>query len=104
MSITQNGAANRNAAAADCARLWRTLTNEYIPGLRLELSLTTTETDHLVLVLEVVDDSAVGVDGQQLVNVWAKREFANQLYLISVGQLFDLLIHAYGRMTGWVRD
>jgi len=95
MSISQNAGANRNAVAADCARLWRTLTNEYIPGLRLELSLAASPNDVLVLVVEVVDDSAVTEQGVELVNVWAKKEFSNPLYLISVGQLFDLLIVAH---------
>lgn len=47
------------------------------------------------LVVEVVDDSCISIDGEACVNLWASKEFRNGLYLISVNQLFDLLIKAY---------
>jgi hypothetical protein len=95
MSITKNGAIPITATAADCGRLWQTLTKEFIPGLRLETRIVQVEEDAAYISIEVVDDSLESLDGHQLVNIWASREFRNGLYLISVGQLFELLISAY---------
>lgn len=95
MFSTGRGSAGTGATAADCARLWLTLTSEYIPGLQLLITPVREDDDHACIVLEVVDDSAVTVDGSLLVNVWARKEFRNKLYLISNDQLFDLLITSY---------
>lgn len=45
--------------------------------------------------LELIDDSAVSVDGREMVNVWSTKTFGNQLHLISEAQLYDLLIVGY---------
>jgi len=95
MSTTTRGRAGTGATSADCVRLWRTLTEEYIPSLRLEIQIQDLGDDVGVLSVEVVDDSAVPVDGEALVNVWATRTFRSELYLISVDQLFGLLIDAH---------
>lgn len=103
MSISQNGEARTGATAADCGRLWSTLTTEYIQHLRLEIRMITTPNDQTYLSIEVVDDSLVTLDGAECVNIWASREFRNGLYLISVGQLFDLLIEAHRKIDGFFR-
>jgi hypothetical protein len=94
-STIKNGTIPVTATAADCGRLWRTLTNEFIPALRLEMRIVQEDPDSSCITIEVVDDSLESLDGHPLVNIWACREFRNGLYLISVGQLFELLIAAY---------
>jgi len=98
MSISKNGDAGRSATAADCARLWETLRSEYIPGLRIEAGIITVPEGPTYITMEVVDDALESIDGAACVHVWAYRPYANQLYLISVGQLFDLLIEAHGKI------
>lgn len=85
----------QNATAADCARLWLTLKKEYIPGLRIELTILSPADSQVGLQLELIDDCARHPDGAALVHVWSKRVFFNQLNLISSGSLFDLLISGY---------
>lgn len=101
MSTFKNGEVPTTATAADCARLWQTLTHDYIPGLRLEIRLITNEKHENWLSLEVIDDSYATLDGAACVNVWASKEFRSGLYLISVNQLFDLLIMAYRQIDGF---
>lgn len=98
MSGIKNLGEGRSATAADCARLWNHLRSEYIPALRIEAGIVTTKEGVIYLTMEVVDDSLESIDGAPCVNVWAYRPYANQLYLISIGQLFDLLIEAHGRI------
>jgi hypothetical protein len=104
MSTSRNGSVPKGATAADCARLWTTLTTEYIPKLRLEIRMVTNDLGENWLSLEVVDDSLVTIDGGECVNIWASKEFRSELYLISVGQLFDLLITAYRKIDGFFSD
>jgi hypothetical protein len=101
MSISNPGRVATGATADDCARLWSTLTTEYTPDLRVEIRPLQRENGSGYLVVEVCNDSAIVSCGSQLVNVWASREFSNQLYLISVGQLFDLLIVAYRKIDDY---
>lgn len=83
------------ATLDDCDRLWTTLTIEYIPGLRVELTPDRLKDGRPVCRLELVDYSDVHTlpDGPR--SVWAVREFQNPLYLISHTQLFDLLISGF---------
>jgi hypothetical protein len=89
------------ATADDCARLWATLTADFIPALRMEIRMVTNEKLETWLSVEVVDDSLFTLDGAACVNVWAAKEFRSGLYLISVDQLFDLLIMAYKQMDAF---
>lgn len=95
MRISETVQTGRNATADDCARLWSTLTKEYIPGLRIELKILAPVDSLVGLQLELVDDCARHPDGAVLVHVWSKRVFFNQLNLISSGSLFDLLISGF---------
>lgn len=99
MSIIGREKLPTNATAADCGRLWRTMTDEYIRGLRLEIRVVYEGADVSHLSVEVVDDSVISVDGREMVNIWASRSFRSELYLISVSQLFDLLIAAHRQMN-----
>lgn len=101
MSTTKKGEWQGTATADDCARLWTTLTTEYIPALRLEIRMVTDPAGASWLSIEVVDDSLVTIDGGECVNLWASAEYRNGLYLISVAQLFDLLIKAYRKIDGF---
>lgn len=80
---------------SDCWRLMRSLQREYIPGLRVEVSWYEIGRDLHGMKVELLDDSAMTLDGQQLVNVWSTKTFGNQLHLISEAQLYDLLIVGY---------
>lgn len=98
MSISRNEGERVGVTAGDCARLWSTLTTEYIPGLRIEVRILEAPSGQVFLSVEVVDDSVHSIDGAPCVNIWASREFINPLYLISRDQLFDLLIVAYRKI------
>lgn len=104
MSGTQRGKIPTTATAADCGRLWHTLTQEFISDLRVELRIFRSPADLTYLTLEVVDDSLETLDGSPLVNIWASKEFQNPLYLISAGQLFDLLISAYDSIEAYFKN
>lgn len=97
-STIRNGTTPLTATAADCGRLWQTLTKEFIPALRLEMRIVHVAENEDYLSIEVVDDSLETLDGCELVNIWASREFRNGLYLISAGQLFELLISAFRKL------
>ena len=83
------------ATLADCARLWATLTGDYIPGLKIELSVTHGDRDEPRVLLELVDYSSEHYPENMQRSVWSRREFFSPLYLISHTQLFDLLIVGY---------
>lgn len=85
----------------DCLRLWHTLTTEYIPDLRLELRPIETPDKRVAIHLQIVDSSFHQEDSNEVVNIWATKLFQNELYLISVAQLFDLLIVAYRSIDGF---
>lgn len=95
MPTSETVRTGQNATADDCARLWLTLTKEYIPGLRIELRMLSPEGGISGVQLELVDDCVAPPDGTRTVHVWSKRQFFNQLNLISSGALFDLLISGY---------
>jgi len=81
--------------SGDCFRLFRTLQREYIPGLRVEVNWYEFGNKLYGMKIELLDDSAMTLDGGQLVNVWSTKTFGNQLHLISEAQLYDLLIVGY---------
>lgn len=95
MSTSEITTPPRSANIADCVRLWSTLTTEYIPGLKLELELCHSPNGDPYLTVSVLDYATYDASGDLDMSVWAHREFRNQLHLISISQLFDLLISAY---------
>jgi len=103
MSTIEKPQRQTNATAADCDRLWRTLTQDYIPGLRIQVRIVPGLDETVVLQVEVVDDSAVAVNGENYVNVWGIRQFASQIYLISIDQLFGLLIDSFKTIDAYFR-
>lgn len=84
-----------NARTADIARLWMTLTTEYIPKLRIEVEPHHFPNGDAYVEVLVVDYASIDSNGRVSKSVWATRQFRNDLYLISHNQLFDLLISAY---------
>jgi hypothetical protein len=95
MSGSRQVGTERGASAADCARLWQTLTSELITELRFEINPRLKDDQTGYIEVAVVSDSLIPVDGAVSEYVWASKEFHNPLHLISCGQLFDLLIVAY---------
>lgn len=93
----------QGATVDDCARLWSTLTNEYIPGLRVELTIILTDDGAPGVRLELVDGPHRSTDGTETVNVYSTRVFFNPLHLISSGSLFDLLISGYRQIDDFFR-
>jgi hypothetical protein len=104
MSGLQRTKIPTTATAADCGRLWTTLQKEYISDLRIEMRIFRSAADLTYLSLEVIDDSLETLEGSLLVNVWASKEFANPLYLITAGQLFDLLISAHAAIEAYFKN
>jgi hypothetical protein len=87
--------------AGDCLRLWRTLTTEYIPELRLELEPVEIDHKNIAIALRITSISSHPEDKTEVVNMWAMKCYQNELYLISMAQLFDLLIVAYRAIDGF---
>lgn len=95
MSGLKPVAGDRGASAADYGRLWQTLITEMVSDLQVVIIAEQDQNGFDLIAVEAVSPSLHQIDGVDLVNVWARKEFRNQLHLISVGQLFDLLITAY---------
>jgi hypothetical protein len=72
-----------------------TLTTDFIPGLRVEMTPHHAPEGLAYITVEVVDYSTLGQRGPIDRSVWARKRFASPLYLISHTQLFDLLITSY---------
>ena len=95
MSTSKVLGPTRSASIDDCVRLWSTLTNDFVPGLKLELEFLESKEGHTGIRVLVCDYAYVGGDVTKEKSIWAMREFYNPLHLISISQLFDLLISAY---------
>jgi hypothetical protein len=83
------------ATVGDCARLWLTLTKEYIPALRIEMTLVNIEDGAPGLRVELVDGPHSDTHNNRHLNIWSTRVFFNPLHLISSSSLFELLIAGY---------
>ena len=91
----------RSATADDCARLWIYLTDQFIPKLQLEIDIVSNGRPNTIIRISVVDYARV-TDGADLhKSTWATRDFSNPLYLISISQLFDLLILAHNNISAF---
>jgi len=84
-----------SATLDDCARLWDTLTIDYIPGLKIEIIPVRDRNIQPCILVELVDYSHGQTVSSMQRSVWAVRQFASPLYLISHAQLFDLLISGF---------
>lgn len=94
-SSTRHLPVGATATLDDCARLWSTLTTDYIPGLRVEVVPHHYPNGDPYVELVCCDYATMGQQGPVSRSVWARKEFASGLYLISHAQLFDLLISSY---------
>jgi len=94
----------RSAELGDLLRLWATLQEMSEQKLRLELAPGNPGAIEPVLLLQLVEASFAPDNVTPIDHVWAQKEFRERGYMITWGQLFDLLITAYGRMTGNSRD
>lgn len=79
----------------DCGRLMVHLRKDYIPALRVEVNFYELGKAGQGLKIEVLDDSAVGAGGEDVVNVWATKTFGQRIQNISTNDLYDLLMTAY---------
>lgn len=95
MSGTDRTYPARSATIDDCVRIWSHLTSDYIPALKLEVSIIDGPIKQAGIRVMVCDYSTVEVNGDSGRSVWAYRDFFSPLYLISISQLFDLLISAH---------
>jgi len=103
MRTTDQLRTGQNATADDCARLWRTLTHEYISDLEIKFVFLEQGGDPFGLRLELVSVGLDPRDGTECVNVWSSKSFFNPLHLISWGGLFDLLISGYRQIDDYFR-
>lgn len=83
------------ASLGDCVRLFHTLTDEYIPGLRIEMIPALGVDGQPCVRVELVDYAQLHYPVSLDRSVWARKVFYSPLYLISHTQLFDLLIVGY---------
>lgn len=79
----------------DCGRLLLHLRSDYIPHLRLEVGFYEIGKAGRGIKLEVLDDGLSGVDGRDIVNVWAKKTLGNRMAYVSMAEIYDLLMTAY---------
>jgi hypothetical protein len=93
----------QNATADDCARLWRTLTTEYIQDLRVEFTFLLNGDAPFGIQLDLVSEGLSHETGEACLNVWSTKKFWNPLHLISWGGLFDLLIVGYRQIDDYFR-
>lgn len=101
---TSSDYSRKGASVADINRLWRTL-DDLAPGpIRLDIQPGNPEATEPCLLVQLVERSLDPSGANEIDHVWAQKEFRERGYLITYGQLFDLLITAYGRMTGALRD
>lgn len=84
-----------SATVDDVARLWATLTTDYIPNLKIELEPHHAPEGLAYITANIVDYATMGDSGDWHRSLWSTRRFASPLYLISHAQLFELLISAY---------
>lgn len=94
----------RGAGVADVNRLWATLQELTEEKLQIVILPGNPEAIEPCLLVQLVEPGFAPDNTTPIDHVWAQREFRERGYLISYGQLFDLLIHAYGRITGSIRD
>jgi hypothetical protein len=99
MSTSTNGAVRGTATPGDCARLWVTLTEEFIPGLRVEIKPRVDAAGEAYVRMELVDYAYLNPDVKEHRSVWAVRDFRSGVYLISYNALFDLLIVGHRTIT-----
>jgi len=95
MALIESREAAGSATVNDVVRLWRTLVVDYVPGLKLELEILCDDDKAPGIRVLVCDYSTITNLPMGPRSVWAVREYHNPLYLISISQLFDLLISAY---------
>lgn len=95
MAIAHPNLPTEGPTQDDCGRLLAHLRAEYIPLLRVEVNFYSLGTVGWGLKLEVLDDSAAGVDGKEVVNVWSCKTFGQRMLYIRTADLYDLLILAY---------
>lgn len=79
----------------DCGRLLLHLQTDYIRGLRLEVGFYDLGRAGRGLKLELIDDSAAAINGEELVNVWATKTLGQRISNISMAEIYDLLMMGY---------
>lgn len=82
-------------AIDDVSRLWTYLTKEWITDLQLVLYPRTSSGGHAIVELALISPRFRREDGHPYLHTWASKEFSNTGYMISWGQLYDLLIVGY---------
>lgn len=81
--------------ALDVAHLWRILTTDLVMDLRFSVEPIESEDGEGIVRLSVHSQRFNDQNPQGYDYVWATREFGKGGYLISWGQLLDLLIVAH---------
>lgn len=79
----------------DCGRLMLHLQVDYIRDLRLEIGFYDLGKSGRGLKLELLDNRPEGVDGKEVVNVWASKTFGQRISNISTREIYDLLMIGY---------
>ena len=79
-------------AIDDVSRLWKYLITDWISDLQLVIYPRTSSGGHAVVELALISPRFDRQTGKPYLHTWASKEFSNTGYMISWGQLYDLLI------------
>lgn len=79
-------------AIDDVSRLWTYLTTEWVTDLRLSIYPKQSSGGHSIVAVALESPRFGQKDGVPYLHTWATKEFSNTGYMISWGQLYDLLI------------
>jgi len=82
-------------AIDDVSRLWTYITTEWVTDLQLRLYPRHASNGSSIVMAAVESPRYVGDNRQEVMFVWASKEFSQTGYMISWGQLYDLLIVAF---------
>jgi len=104
MAVSSANLPDEGPSQDDCGRLMKHLRADYIPGLRVEVNFYSLGSAGWGLKMEVIDNSAVGIDGHTYVNIWATKTFGQRVRYVRTADLYDLLMIAYRQIDRYFVD
>jgi len=91
----------RSADIRDIAKLWKTIQTDFPGKVRISIEFSSPELPNPQAMV-LFEEEQLAPDGVTPIwHVWSSKTFTAAGYLISWGQLFDLLIVGY---TRWVKE
>lgn len=90
-------------AIDDVSRLWSHLTTEWVSDLQLRIYPHDSSGGRSIVQVSLESPRFVGDKREPVMYVWAAKEFSQSGYMISWGQLYDLLIVGYRAIEAELR-